>query len=57
MGWVKAKFRQAMGTKKESDGIALRNDRLRSEGRQEKRLGHQEEAELRESARRRKKDR
>lgn len=43
MSWVKARFRQVMGRKKEADGIALRNERLRAEGELEKQRGREEE--------------
>ncbi|MFF8958356.1 hypothetical protein [Streptomyces sp. NPDC014894] len=53
MGWMKAKLKQVKGRKKEADGIALHNERLRSEGRREKESGRSEEAALREARRRR----
>ncbi|GAA2251649.1 hypothetical protein GCM10010232_44660 [Streptomyces amakusaensis] len=53
MGWVKAKLRQVKGRKKEADGIALHNERLRAEGLREKESGRSEEAALREARRRR----
>lgn len=43
MSWVKARFKQVMGRKKETDGIALRNRRLQAEGRFEKQWGRSEE--------------
>ncbi|MEU3603124.1 hypothetical protein ABZ714_31100 [Streptomyces sp. NPDC006798] len=51
MGWTKAKLKQVMGRKKEADGIALRDDRLRAEGERQKRSGREEEAALRRAAR------
>ncbi|GGZ30003.1 hypothetical protein GCM10010387_24340 [Streptomyces inusitatus] len=53
MGWVKAKLKQVKGRKKEADGIALHNERLRAEGLREKESGRSEEAALKEARRRR----
>ncbi|MEO3977899.1 hypothetical protein [Streptomyces sp. CAU 1734] len=53
MSWVKAKLKQVKGRKKEADGIALRDERLRAEGVREKQLGREEEAASREARRRR----
>ncbi|MER6914560.1 hypothetical protein ABT354_23045 [Streptomyces sp. NPDC000594] len=54
MGWARAKIKQVMGRKKEADGIALRNERLRKEGEREKQQGREEQAAWKEAARRRK---
>ncbi|MGW7079953.1 hypothetical protein [Streptomyces sp. NPDC054866] len=42
MTWLKAKLTELLGRKKETDGIALRNERLRTEGEHEKQRGHAE---------------
>ncbi|WP_367046202.1 hypothetical protein [Streptomyces sp. Je 1-332] len=39
MTWVKAVIKQIAGRKKEVDGIVLRNETLRAEGRREKQHG------------------
>ncbi|ARX88337.1 MULTISPECIES: hypothetical protein [Streptomyces] len=36
MGWMKAAFKRVLGRKKEADGIALGDERLRAEGQREK---------------------
>ncbi|MEU6676302.1 hypothetical protein [Streptomyces sp. NPDC046853] len=43
MTWMKAKIKQAMGRKKETDGIALSNERLRAEGEREKQRGREQQ--------------
>ncbi|MFI1016803.1 hypothetical protein [Streptomyces sp. NPDC020965] len=53
MGWMKAKLKQAMGSKKEADGAALGDERMKREGREERVRGRDEAAELRAAARRR----
>lgn len=40
MGRMKAMIKQVRGRKKEADGIALRNERLRAEGEREKQPHH-----------------
>lgn len=42
MGRMKAMIKQVRGRKKEADGIALRNERLRAEGEREKQRGREE---------------
>lgn len=51
MGWVKAKIKQAMGSKKEADGIALRNEELKERGRREREQARAQAAALREASR------
>ncbi|WP_329014553.1 hypothetical protein [Streptomyces sp. NBC_00690] len=53
MGWVKAKIKQAMGSKKEADGIALHNEELKERGRREREQARAEAERLRDNARHR----
>lgn len=45
MGWLQAALTRLLGRKKEADGIALGDERLRAEGqRQKQRQGHEARA-------------
>jgi uncharacterized protein YjbJ (UPF0337 family) len=57
MGWMKSKFKQVRGSKRESDGIALGDARLRAEGRREREEARAEQDALRRSAAARRRDR
>lgn len=41
MSWVKARIKQVMGRKKETDGIVLGDERMRAEGQREKEDGRE----------------
>ncbi|KUF18956.1 hypothetical protein [Streptomyces silvensis] len=42
MGWLKSALKEVRGRKKETDGIAIHDERLRTEGQREKQLGREE---------------
>ena len=44
MGWIQAGLKRVLGRKKEADGIALGDERLRAEGQRQKRQGQDAQA-------------